>query len=128
MYPLSDELLRRRAYGGPILVGFPIAAATAWILWDEAPRSVSLALPALLFLSGVLCGALIPTSQKRSVRIVPNFQWLMISGGVVAFVLAGTIASSLTIAFVAFSMALPIFGWMSVRALRELRRRKRAKM
>lgn len=126
IYTLSDELLRRRAYVGPVLVGAPTAVATTWIMWEEVSRSVALLLPVLLFLSGLLSGTLIPLGHKGDARSKPDLKWLIISGGLAGFVLAGTVASNLTIAFAAFSLALPISGWLSGRALRELRRRERA--
>lgn len=126
MIHLSDDLLRRRAYVGPTLVVVPLVAAMVWIMWDKVPTLIAFGVPVLLFLGGVLCGALIPITQRSGHRNSQSLRWLIISGGLAAFVFAGTVASDLTIAFVAFSIALPIAGWMSIRGVRELRRRKRA--
>lgn len=123
---VDEKLLRRRVFAAPPLVALPIAAIAAWALWGKVLTLVALALPAFFYASGLVGGMLVAIEKNDTESQPPRWGLLVVPAGIFIFFAAGRVASPLANALAASVVVLPMLGWYSVRAARELGRRKQS--
>lgn len=125
---VDEKQLRRRVFAAPPLIALPIAAMAVWAMWGAVPILAAFAFPAFFYASGLLCGILVAIEQKDTESQSPKWGLLIVPAGIFVFYAAGRVASPLTNAFAASALVLPMLGWFSIRAARELGRRKQSGM